>query len=149
MKQVGIYTHAGERVPNLAPMVDVVMCLIIFFMLATKLVERENSTIDLPVAPSAREQQKQDLGRRVVVNVVAAPTDGNAQYVIEQRPIRIDSLVRRLTAERQQDPAVKCVIRGDRELPYHTVEAVLLACARAGIGNVVFAAAREASPGER
>lgn len=123
---------------NLAPMVDVVMCLIIFFMLATKLVERENSKIDLPAASVARETEKKELGRRVVVNVEAA-----SRYVIEQRSMNLEDVERRLRMEHEHDPDVRCVIRGDKELPYGEIEAVLSACVKAGIGRVWFAAARE------
>jgi biopolymer transport protein ExbD len=35
---------------NLAPMVDVMMCLIIFFLLASKLVQAENYELELPWA---------------------------------------------------------------------------------------------------
>lgn len=138
---------------NLAPMVDVMMCLIIFFMLASKMVERENSPVLLPAASTAQEADKRELGRRVVVNVMvdssaaspsAEPASGyaptTARYAIEQQTVSLADVARRLTAEHQRDPAVRCVIRGDRELPYHTVEAVLLACAQAGIENVVFGA---------
>jgi len=130
---------------NLAPMVDVVMCLIIFFMLASKLVERENSPIDLPVASMARQAEKRDLGRRVVINVVAELAAGTEKphYVVGQQTLDLEEVARRLAAEQRRDPLVKCVIRGDRDLPYHAIETVLLACARAGISNVIFAAARE------
>lgn len=129
---------------NLAPLVDVVMCLIIFFMLATKLVERENSAIDLPAASVARETEKKELGRRVVVNVQhSAGGPQAARYVIEQRTLTLPDVERRLAAEHGHDPEVRCVIRGDRELPYREIESVLAACSRAGITRVWFAAARE------
>src|SRR5215468_7497971 len=120
---------------NLAPMVDVVMCLIIFFMLATKLVQRENSSIDLPAASTAKEKEKRDIGRRVVVNVLRdqAGTDDIARYVIGDRPMTLTQVSQRLASERQRDAQVRCVIRGDRELAYRHVEAVLLACARNGV----------------
>src|SRR5262249_255329 len=122
-----------------------VMCLIIFFMLATKLVQRENSTIDLPAASTAKEKEKRDIGRRIVVNVLRDTTgvDDLARYIISDRPMSLAQVAQRLAAERQRDPQVRCVIRGERELAYRHVEAVLLACAHNGVTNVVFAAARE------
>ena len=130
---------------NLAPMVDVVMCLIIFFMLASKLVERENSPVDLPRASAAREIDNRQLGRRVVVNVQCDDARGRDAviYRIGEREMPLADVERRLAQERQRFPQVKCVVRADRDLPFHRVEAVLLGCARAGIANVVFAAARE------
>jgi len=143
---------------NLAPMVDVMMCLIIFFMLASKMVERENSVVALPSAAAAREADRRALGRRVVVNVLAdaaaaAPADAGrgpagapefARYVLDERPVTLPDIAGRLAAEHARDPGVRCVIRGDRDLPYHAVEAVLAACAGAGVENVVFAALTDA-----
>src|SRR6185436_7513846 len=90
---------------NLAPMVDVVMCLIIFFMLATKLVQRENSSIDLPAASTAKEREKRDIGRRVVVNVLPDQSGSDvARYVISDIPMSLSQVAQRLAAERQRDP---------------------------------------------
>ena len=49
----------------------------------------------------------------------------------------------------RRDPTVRCVVRGNRELPYRDVEAVLLAAARAGIENVVFAATLDSREARR
>lgn len=130
---------------NLAPMVDVVMCLIIFFMLATKLVERENLPLDLPAASTAREADKRELGRRVVINVQADPAAPARppRYVIGDRPLGLPAIAVRLEREHERDAQVRCVIRAERELPYAYVESLLLICAKTGIANVTFGVARE------
>ena len=69
--------HATTRLSlNLAPMVDVMMCLLIFFMLAAKMVEQENSRIDLPMARAAKDAEKQALGNRLVINIRNAALHG-------------------------------------------------------------------------
>ncbi|MBN2447607.1 MAG: biopolymer transporter ExbD, partial [Phycisphaerae bacterium] len=55
---------------NLAPMVDVMMCLIIFFLLASQLVDSENFEMKLPWAAAAETVAQSELGRRVTINVV-------------------------------------------------------------------------------
>ena len=128
---------------NLAPMVDVIMCLLIFFMLATKMVERENSAIDLPVAASALEAEKQALGSRLVVNILSpAPGEAGPVYVLGGESIPLSDLISRLKHEASVDPTVNCVIRGDRGVPYRAVEAILRGCAGAGIENITFSAVR-------
>ncbi len=74
---------------NLAPMVDVMMCLLIFFMLATKMVEQENSRIDLPVAQAAKDAEKHTLGNRLVVNIREAALHGGqgAVYLIRENVV--------------------------------------------------------------
>ena len=78
---------------NLAPMVDVIMCLLIFFMLATNLVQNENSPIDLPVAAAAKDAEKQDLGNRVVVNVrpLGDPDSGEAVFEMNGEPVTVEA----------------------------------------------------------
>ena len=61
---------------NLAPMVDVMMCLIIFFLLASKLVDAENHPLELAYAVAAQEVERSELGSRVTINV--RPSRGGA-----------------------------------------------------------------------
>jgi len=135
---------------NLAPMVDVMMCLLIFFMLATKMVERENSSIDLPVARAAKDAQKQALGNRLVINIRDAALQGGegAVYLVREEPLSLTEVFERLQVESGLDPDVNCVIRADRHLPYKYIQAVMAGCTKAKIRNVTFSAARgEGRPG--
>lgn len=127
---------------NLAPMVDVTMCLLIFFMVATRMVEQENSQIDLPIAPTAEDAEKQELGNRFVVNVRSDGTPGvdHVAYLVQETEIPLSEVFTRLRAERQRDADVNCVIRADRGLPYKYVQAVMACCARADVRKVTFSA---------
>lgn len=127
---------------NLAPMVDVMMCLLIFFMLATKMVEQENSRIDLPVAAAAKEVEKQALGNRLVINIRDATLRGGdgADFLIRESAVTLPQVKQRLDLERRRDPDVNCVIRADRTVAYQYVEAVMATCARANVRNITFGA---------
>lgn len=123
-------------------MVDVTMCLLVFFMVATRMVEQENSKIDLPIAPTAKDAEKQELGNRFVVNVRAADVAGAniVSYLVQETEIPLSEVFTRLRAERQRDADVNCVIRADRGLPYKYVQAVMACCARANVRKVTFSA---------
>ncbi len=133
---------------NLAPMVDVMMCLIIFFLLASKLVSAQLRPLRLPQA-HAEQVQQAAAGSQVVINVVPAGDD-LVQYVvpiwdgrrITERVPEADELPGhlRLRAERarQAGQELRCVIRADRDVRYEDVEAVLRACGLAKIGKVSF-----------
>lgn len=126
---------------NLAPMVDVMMCLLIFFMLATKMVEQENSRIDLPVAAAAKEVEKQALGNRLVINICPATLQGGgADFLIRERAVTLSQVRQRLELERLRDPEVNCVIRANHDVAYQYVEAVMAACAGANVRNITFGA---------
>lgn len=129
---------------NLAPMVDVIMCLLIFFMLATRMVQRESSRIDLPEATAAKEAEIRALGNRVVVNVRPSGSDelGEAVYELDGEATPVAELYARLEREGRQDPGVNCVIRAARSVPYRFVEAVLVGCAAGKIENITFSALR-------
>jgi biopolymer transport protein ExbD len=136
---------------NLAPMVDVMMCLLIFFMLATKMVEQENSKIDLPLARAAKEIDKQELGNRLVINVRDAALRGGqgADYIVRENTISLTDLRSLLTLEQECDPEVNCVIRADRGVPYRYVEAVMVLCGQARLRNITFGALQGEGGSER
>jgi len=127
---------------NLAPVVDVTMCLLVFFMVATRMVEQENSRIDLPIAPTAKDAEKQELGNRFVVNVRAGESTDtrNVSYLVQETEIPLSEVLKRLRAEHQRDADVNCVIRADRNLPYKYVQAVMVCCAQANVRKVTFSA---------
>lgn len=126
---------------NLAPMVDIMMCLIIFFMLSAKLTQREHAKqVDLPMSVTGQPAVKRAGVSRVVVNVLPDGA-GGADYVMDDRHVGLDELAGRLEREATRDSAVTCYIRADRGIEYRFVEPILLECGRAKIGKVTFATA--------
>lgn len=144
---------------NLAPMVDVMMCLIIFFLLASKIVAAENLRIDLPWAVAAKEVEQGDLGSRITVTVRRVNNgDDAAQYVVVDwdgkriverllTPTELEAMlqVRALDAARD-GRRLRCVVRADRQVQYRHVEVVLRGCGKAKIGDVVFSVNEGADP---
>jgi biopolymer transport protein ExbD len=130
---------------NLAPMVDVMMCLLIFFLLATQMVTQENSPVDLPMAVAAEEVEKSQLGSRFVINIrhsVDGDRSDGARYVIRDESMTLDEVNEHLRIEGSLNPQVNCVIRADQSLPYQYVEQVMIGCASAGIRKITFSAIR-------
>lgn len=151
---------------NLAPMVDVMMCLIIFFLLASKIVVAERQPLSLPTAEAAIKFDHEGLRSRVVVNVRPASAEaqpaGSAdspeavadavEYIvidwdgknIVQRsltPPEIEPVLRtRAIIARTEKEELACVIRADRSVHYAAVELVMQAAARSGISKLVFSA---------
>ena len=125
---------------NLAPMVDVMMCMLIFFMLATKMVERENSTIDLPLALAAKEIDKSSLGNRFVVNVRQAKA--GVEYVVGADLVSLELVRQRLhtAVVAAKADQINCIIRGERNVAYRHVEELLKICRDEKVRNVTFSA---------
>jgi biopolymer transport protein ExbD len=138
---------------NLAPMVDVMMCLIIFFLLASKLVDAQHRPLDLPYARAALEVGRGELGPRVVINVRPSADDPlGAEYVVEgwdgrnitERTLQLDEIApylqNRADQARARHSDLCCVVRADRDVAYGHVEVVLRGCGLAKIAKVVFSA---------
>lgn len=138
---------------NLAPMVDVMMCLIIFFLLASKMVAAEHHPVDLPWAIAARNVEANELGTRVTITVRRARggddqaeyvvVDWNGERVVERvlQPGEVDALLQaRAARATHENQKLRCVVRADRMVMYKHVETVLRACGLAQIRDVVFSA---------
>jgi biopolymer transport protein ExbD len=146
---------------NLAPMVDVMMCLIIFFLLASKLVDAQHRPLNLPYARAALEVGRGELGPRVVINVRPSADDPlRAEYIVEawdgrnitERVLHPDEIAEYLQARADRAAALntdlRCVIRADQNVAYGHVEVVLRGCGLAKIAKVVFSARAGQEPEE-
>jgi biopolymer transport protein ExbD len=146
---------------NLAPMVDVLMCLIIFFLLASKMVAAEHYAVDLPWAVAARNVDASDLGPRVTITVRRARGgDDEAEYVVADWdgtqivervlvPGEVEALLQaRAGRAAHEGQKLRCVVRADRLVMYKHVEVVLRACGLAQIRDVVFSAIAGSEPKE-
>ena len=141
---------------NVTPLIDVVMCLIIFFLIVGKLAN-ETGNVRLPTSASG----KGETAARAVTISVARPEPGSSRarvfvdgmLVGEQQPeselrelILLKAGVRPKPDGGYTTALLPVHVRCDRELPYGAVEPVLRACAALGIPGVRVATER-AGPG--
>ena len=130
--------HATPQHPGiqLAPLVDVLMLLLIFFLLTWNAARNENELdVKVPKATAAKEQVR-PIGD-VVVNVKA---DGNV--VVNRRQLSGPELSEMLGGLVQLDANQAVVIRGDEAGQYKNIVDVLNICSQAGVTNVAFATAK-------
>lgn len=121
-----------DPTPNLAPMIDVILVLTIFFMCATKFTSDERRfDLDLPKAGGAATAAE---GRPEIVEVEAS---GAVRFAGEV--IGVDALAARLTAARQSRPDLVVTIRGERAVPHGRMAEVYEACRAAGVSRVAIA----------
>ena len=130
--------HAALQHPGiqLAPLVDVLLLLLIFFLMTWNAVRNENELdVKVPKATSAKEKIA-PIGD-VVVNVKA---DGDV--VVNRRSLTGAELTELLQGLVQLDAEQAVVIRGDEAGAYKNVVGVLNICSAAGVTNVAFATAK-------
>ncbi|MEY2600311.1 MAG: hypothetical protein RLZZ142_2570 [Verrucomicrobiota bacterium] len=139
--------ESGEPDFQIAPMIDVLLVMLIFFMTITSAqVLRVDKNIKLPIAQNA--SRKDSSRSEVIINVRWEAAAQKAVYTFEDKPY--DSVAEfeqelknaKEAAERQlsssQNPSVRAVIRADRECPALYVNKAMNAAAVAGIDDITF-----------
>src|SRR5437016_10507157 len=125
--------HPGIQ---LAPLVDVLLLLLIFFLMTWNAARNENELdVKIPKASAAKEKSA-PIGD-VIVNVKA---EGNV--VVNRRTLSASDLTTMLKSLVQLNPDQAVVIRGDEAGAYKNIVNVLNICSEAGITNVAFATAK-------
>jgi biopolymer transport protein ExbD len=125
--------HPGIQ---LAPLVDVLLLLLIFFLLTWNAARNENE-LDVKVPKASAAQEKVAPPGDVVVNV---KTDGTV--VVNRRTLSTAELTDLLKNLVQLNPEQAIVIRGDEAGAYKNIVGVLNICTEAGVTNVAFATAK-------
>ena len=121
---------------QIAPMVDIVFLLLIFFLVTWNF-SRNEMELDVKV-PKAREgkETRRSVGE-VILNVKA---DG--RIVMNRREMPPDELLVSLKKISSLYPDQAVILRGDEKTNYSYVVDVLDMCRRANIWNVAFATSR-------
>jgi len=128
-----ILQHPGIQ---LAPLVDVLLLLLIFFLMTWNAARNENE-LDVKVPKASAAKEKSAPIGDVVVNVKA---DGNV--VVNRRTLSGSELSELLKGLVQLNSEQAVVIRGDEAGAYKNIIGVLNLCSEAGVTNVAFATAK-------
>ena len=117
----------------IAPMVDILLVLLGFFMLTWSFSRQERELdIQMPSAGESKEQRR-SVGE-VIVNVKA---DGS--LIMNRRVMSPDDLLSALSRVAKLYPDQAVVLRGDQRVDYGHIVQTLDLCRRANIWNVAFA----------
>ena len=125
--------HPGIQ---LAPLVDVLLLLLIFFLMTWNAARNENE-LDVKVPKASAAKEKSAPIGDVVVNV---KTDGNV--IVNRRTLSGAELSELLKGLVQLNSEQAVVIRGDETGAYKNIIGVLNICSEAGVTNVAFATAK-------
>ncbi|XHR30238.1 MAG: ExbD/TolR family protein [Chthoniobacteraceae bacterium] len=120
---------------QIAPMVDILLVLLVFFIVTWNYAMTENELdVKVPTATAAKEQQP--VANQTVLNV---RRDGTV--VMNRKQISLDELRTRLQQLSELYPDYAIIVRGDQELSFNNLMAVMDICRQANIWNVAFATA--------
>jgi len=119
---------------NLAPLLDVVFLLLIFFMVSTTFKRDTTLKVDLPESSAAPVTAKQE--------VIELTINREGQYYIGNKKVinsELSTLMRALTQEAKGNEDTPLVIRADANTPHQFVVRALDAARQLGILNLSIA----------
>ena len=125
--------ESEESSVRMAPLIDVVFLLLIFFLVATTFYESEKDiTIRLAGATEGAERDRViDL---LVINIGEAGV-----IVVDQRVYSVDELEKLLRESRARNAKLAAIIRCDRRARHADFVKVLNLCERTGVRQVAVA----------
>ena len=133
---------------QIAPMIDVLLVLLVFFMsISSTEVLQSTKNIELPVAANGNDAAKNK--GQVIVNISwLTAADVGTITVDEKNYANPADLTPNLAERAVANPAVRVLIRADKQTRYDFMRAVMVAVAQAKIGNVTFSVVDKEAPGK-
>jgi biopolymer transport protein ExbD len=131
MRRLAIHRGSSGSHINVTPLIDVVMCLIVFYLIVGRLASTNGQT----VAPPATGVGDVSAMPRLVVNVARAETGGVA-LSLAGSSLSLESLGETLRLRLGDPAAGEVAIRADRRLSWGEVRPVVEACRAAGLTSV-------------
>lgn len=116
---------------QMAPMIDMVFLLLVFFMCASHLSQSKNIKLEMPLA--ARGVVPKERPDRWTINITA---DG--ELFSGMNPVIREELGAMIVAAREENPALKVYLRADAATPHREVRKVMGIMAEAGIDDFIF-----------
>jgi len=121
---------------QLAPMLDVVFLLLIFFVVTQKFILNEQDLkVKVPTAPKSTEETSRAIDE-IIIN--AREEDGELVITIDREVFtreKLSALMKRMVAVNPNQPVR---IRGDADMSWQKMADVISTCSQAGVWNVSF-----------
>ncbi len=128
-----IKTETGFQ---LAPMLDVVFLLLIFFVVTQKFIMNEQDLkVKVPTAPKTTEETSRAIDE-IIINV--REDNGELVITIDRELFTRDDLKEMMQRMVAVNPNQPVRIRGDAEARWQKIADVISTCSEAGVWNISF-----------
>lgn len=137
--------ESGEPEFQIAPMIDVLLVLLIFFMSITSAeVLKVDKKIKLPVSPHAKKRDPEMSKHEIAINLRWDPQANKSLLLVDDREYpNIADLIPYLKEREAKDKQLRAVIRGDAKLPAAEIQKVMNLVGEGGIADISFAASNK------
>jgi biopolymer transport protein ExbD len=119
---------------NVTPLVDITLVLLIIFMVTATFVSEQALSVALP------KVQTRENAPSPAISVTLAKT---GQIKLMKKDVSLQELGDKIKQEAQLDPAVKILVKADKDTSYEKVAEVLDAIKLAGVVKVALAVERK------
>lgn len=135
-------TESGEPEFQIAPMIDVLLTLLIFFMSITSAqVLRIDKEIQLPVASDSKKKDENQAMNEAALNIRWQALQQKSLITFEDKQYPdVEPLVDIIRGRKEKNPKYKVVIRGDKNMPAIEIQKVMTLVGQAGIDEISFSA---------
>jgi biopolymer transport protein ExbD len=137
--------ETGGDEPDLTPMIDVIFLLIIFFLIAGRMIQAGRPEIDVPIAEQSMKADNNDIRTEFTID-----SQGNLFHMDRAIGSVFDtSSLKDIVQNKRSQPGgekLKIYLRVDSMATYADVKKVMGACAEKGQTKILFAA-YSADPG--
>lgn len=141
-RKFSVHASGGEEEPEfqVAPMVDVLLVLLMFFTATTTTeVKSQIADLTLPDAQEAKDREKGQGQFTININKMGG-VEAQGRTNLDEAALA-NMIKRDFDSLKKLDPnaSYRVLVRADKDLGWEKTKVVLKAAAAAGVGNVVFA----------
>ncbi len=131
---------------QIAPMIDVLLVLLVFFMsISSTEVLQSTKNIELPIAADGNAASKNK--GQVIINISWLAANDVGTITVDERNYANPADLAPMLAERAKaNPAIRVLIRADKQTRYDFTRAVMIAVGQAQIRNVTFSVVDKEAP---
>ncbi len=120
---------------DMSPMIDMVFLLLIFFIVASTIIDKK---VPIKIPKAAYAKVPKDTTGRLVISV-----NEKDEMFVGPMPVTLDELKKRLEIELEADPNLRILIRAGKKVKYKTNEKIIEACAAVGANDLIYSAYEE------
>jgi biopolymer transport protein ExbD len=120
---------------DMSPMIDMVFLLLIFFIVASVIVE-DKIQVDIPAAAYAKIPPEKEGRVEISVNK-------DEELFIFRKPVTLEEFEADMAREIENNPDVMIVIRTGKEVKYSMSQKIMEALGRAGASDLIYSAFEE------
>ena len=135
----------GEPEFQIAPMIDVLLVLLVFFVMITSAeVLKVDKNIKLPVSPNAKQREAEMAKHEMAVNLRYDPGTNKGVLVLDDMVYgNWEEVIPILKSSLQRDKMLRIVVRGDAAVPAGEIQRVMNLIGEAGIADIAFASSNK------